>query len=287
MNNTVQGRTGPASSVSAAASASAVAVLDVRRMGVSFEDGGKAKEILRDVSFRISAKEFVCIVGPSGAGKTTLVRCLAGLSRPTSGSVLLDGEPVVGPPARLALVAQDYSRSLMPWLRVRDNVRLPLRGKGISAAEQNARVARALGAVGLPGAEELYPRQLSGGMQQRVSIARALAYDPEILIMDEPFASVDAQTRAELEDLIMQLQRASQLSVVLITHDIDESVYLSDRILVLGGRPAGILQEYAIDLGRTRDQLETKALRQFAEYRSEVFRSIQAASAMMRKDDRP
>jgi len=175
----------------------------------------------------------------------------------------------------------------MPWLRVRDNVRLPLRGKGISAAEQNARVARALGAVGLPGAEELYPRQLSGGMQQRVSIARALAYDPEILIMDEPFASVDAQTRAELEDLIMQLQRASQLSVVLITHDIDESVYLSDRILVLGGRPAGILQEYAIDLGRTRDQLETKALRQFAEYRSEVFRSIQAASAMMRKDDRP
>ncbi len=287
MNNTVQGRTGPASSVSAAASGSAVAVLDVRRMGVSFEDGGKAKEILRDVSFRISAKEFVCIVGPSGAGKTTLVRCLAGLSRPTSGSVLLDGEPVVGPPARLALVAQDYSRSLMPWLRVRDNVRLPLRGKGISAAEQNARVARALGAVGLPGAEELYPRQLSGGMQQRVSIARALAYDPEILIMDEPFASVDAQTRAELEDLIMQLQRASQLSVVLITHDIDESVYLSDRILVLGGRPAGILQEYAIDLGRTRDQLETKALRQFAEYRSEVFRSIQAASAMMRKDDRP
>ncbi len=285
MNNTVQGRTGTAS-VSAAA-ASAVAVLDVRRMGVSFEGGGKAKEILRDVSFRISAKEFVCIVGPSGAGKTTLVRCLAGLSRPTSGTVLLDGEPVVGPPARLALVAQDYSRSLMPWLRVRDNVRLPLRGKGISAAEQNARVARALGAVGLPGAEELYPRQLSGGMQQRVSIARALAYDPEILIMDEPFASVDAQTRAELEDLIMQLQRASQLSVVLITHDIDESVYLSDRILVLGGRPAGILQEYAIDLGQTRDQLETKALRAFAEYRSEVFRSIQAASAMMRKDDRP
>jgi NitT/TauT family transport system ATP-binding protein len=284
MNNTVQGRTGTAS-VSAAASA--VAVLDVRRMGVSFEGGGKAKEILRDVSFRISAKEFVCIVGPSGAGKTTLVRCLAGLSRPTSGTVLLDGEPVVGPPARLALVAQDYSRSLMPWLRVRDNVRLPLRGKGISAAEQNARVARALGAVGLPGAEELYPRQLSGGMQQRVSIARALAYDPEILIMDEPFASVDAQTRAELEDLIMQLQRASQLSVVLITHDIDESVYLSDRILVLGGRPAGILQEYAIDLGQTRDQLETKALRAFAEYRSEVFRSIQAASAMMRKDDRP
>ena len=114
MNNTVQGRTGTAS-VSAAASA--VAVLDVRRMGVSFEGGGKAKEILRDVSFRISAKEFVCIVGPSGAGKTTLVRCLAGLSRPTSGTVLLDGEPVVGPPARLALVAQDYSRSLMPWLR--------------------------------------------------------------------------------------------------------------------------------------------------------------------------
>jgi len=284
MDDTAQQRVGSPAGTSASP---VEAVLDVRRMGVSFDAGGRSKEILRDVTFSISAKEFVCIVGPSGAGKTTLVRCLAGLSRPTAGTVLLDGEPVVGPPARLALVAQDYSRSLMPWLRVRDNVRLPLRGKGIAAAEQKDRVAAALNAVGLPGAEDLYPRQLSGGMQQRVSIARALAYDPEILIMDEPFASVDAQTRAELEDLIMKLQRGSQMSVVLITHDIDESVYLSDRILVLGGRPAGIMQEFAIDLGTERDQLETKAMRAFAEYRSEVFRSIQSASASMRRDERP
>jgi len=259
-------------------------VLEVEELGVQFGSGPTSMTVLSGVSFSIGSSEFVCIVGPSGAGKTTLVRCLSGLTRPTSGTVRLDGEPVLGPPERLALVAQDYSRSLMPWLRVADNVRLPLRGKGIPVVEQRERIRRALDEVGLQDAAHLYPGQLSGGMQQRVSIARALAYNPEILIMDEPFASVDALTRSELEDLIHRLQRQSKIAVVLITHDIDESVYLSDRILVLGGRPASIMHEYSIDLGEERDQLTTKSLRTFAEYRADVLRSIHAAGAVMRDE---
>lgn len=257
-------------------------VLEVEDLCVRFGSGPTGKEVLGGVSFSVAASEFVCIVGPSGAGKTTLVRCLSGLTQPTSGVVRLDGAPVLSPPERLALVAQDYSRSLMPWLRVSDNIRLPLRGKGLSVAVQRARIADALEAVGLPDAAHLYPGQLSGGMQQRVSIARALAYNPEILIMDEPFASVDALTRSELEDLILRLQRQSQLAVVLITHDIDESVYLSDRILVLGGRPASIMREFAIDLGEERDQLTTKSRHEFTQHRADVLRSIHAAGATMR-----
>lgn len=256
-------------------------VVEVHDLAVSFPTPKGTKDVLAGIDIRVDSAEFVCIVGPSGAGKTTLIRAISGLSTPTSGSVLLDGNPVTGPPAPLALVSQDYTRSLMPWLRVEDNIHLPLRGKGLSRSEVRERITDALTAVGLPDVGRSYPWQLSGGMQQRVSIARALAYRPEVLVMDEPFASVDAQTRADLEDLILQLQHSTGVTVLLVTHDIDESVYLADRVVVLGGAPATVIREVNIDLGRTRDQLTTKSRPEFVDYRAEVLTSIREARAGM------
>src|SRR4051794_34566271 len=179
-------------------------ILDVQDLGKSY-DGAQPFEAIRSLSFEIRQGEFCSVVGPSGCGKTTLLKVLSGLLAPTHGVALLNGRPITAPPDRLALVFQDYSRSLLPWLTVEKNVRLPLRAKHLSAKEQ-VRIAReALAAVGLSGAGDRHPWQLSGGMQQRVAIARALAYQPDILLMDEPFASVDAQTRADLEDLVLDV----------------------------------------------------------------------------------
>ncbi|MDQ1709492.1 MAG: NitT/TauT family transport system ATP-binding protein [Frankiaceae bacterium] len=235
-------------------------------------------EVLRDVSFQVSTGEFVCIVGPSGVGKTTLLRCLSGLQRPSGGSVSFQGAEVSGPPRELALVFQDYSRSLLPWASVVDNVALPLRAGGLSKRDAADAAKIALDEVGLGTCDpSAYPWQLSGGMQQRVAIARALAYKPSIVLMDEPFASVDAQTRADLEDLVRRLQVELGLTVVLVTHDIDEAVYLADRIVALAGSPAAVAEVVAVDLGTARDQLDTKLLPRFAELRAHVYRLIRGA----------
>jgi NitT/TauT family transport system ATP-binding protein len=232
---------------------------------------------LGGISFDVQKGEFVSIVGPSGCGKTTLLRCISGLMHPSGGEVHLAGRQIESVPKDLTLVFQDYRRSLYPWLRVADNVEFPLRHGGVAKAERKARVQQALEDVGLSGHAAKYPGQLSGGMQQRVAIARALAYRPNVLLMDEPYASVDAQTRATLEDLLLEVWARRNKTVLFVTHDIDESVYLADRVLVLSGAPSHVVAEIKVDLPRPRDQIETKAAPEFVALRAEAARLIRDA----------
>jgi NitT/TauT family transport system ATP-binding protein len=230
--------------------------------------------VAANISFDVKAGEIVSIVGPSGCGKTTLLKALAGLIRPTGGTIRFQGKVVQGVPDRLAIVFQEYGRSLLPWTTVNGNIELPLRYQSIPSDERRRRVAESLHAVDLSGFGERYPWQLSGGMQQRVAIARALAYQPKLLLMDEPFASVDAQTRADLEDLVAAVRDRFGITMVLVTHDIDESVYLSDRVIVLSRPPSTVLAQVRIELPRPRDQIKTKATQQFVEKRSEIAQMI-------------
>jgi NitT/TauT family transport system ATP-binding protein len=246
-------------------------VLSVEALHHAYAPGQIA---IADLSFDVSAGEIVSIVGPSGCGKTTLLKALAGLLEPTGGVIRFQGKPVRGVPPGLAMVFQEYSRSLFPWATVRANIELPLRYQPIDASERSRRVFESLKAVGLSGLGHRYPWQLSGGMQQRVAIARALAYQPKLLLMDEPFASVDAQTRADLEDLAAIVRDRFDITIVLVTHDIDEAVYLSDRVVVLSSAPSTVLAQIAINLPRPRDQIATKACDQFVARRSEVAQLI-------------
>ena len=252
-------------------------ILDVRGVKKVYEDASRTVEAVRDRTFSIESGELACIVGPSGAGKTTLLKIIAGLLDPTDGEVVLEGERVTGTPAGMAVVFQEYGRSLFPWMTVWQNVELPLKEKKVPAAERRRLVQAALEAVGLADVPAAHPWQLSGGMQQRVAIARAVAYEPHILLMDEPFAAVDAQTRADLEDLVRSLWRRLGVTVLFVTHDIDESVYLGQRVIVLSSSPTVVMADVAIDLPDDRDQLTTRSAPRFTELRSQVYELIQQA----------
>jgi len=252
-------------------------ILDVRGIKKVYEGRSRTVEAVRDLTFSIESGELACIVGPSGAGKTTLLKIIAGLLDPTDGEVVLEGERVTGTPAGMAVVFQEYGRSLFPWMTVWQNVELPLKEKKVPAAERRRLVEDALEAVGLADVPAAHPWQLSGGMQQRVAIARAVAYEPHILLMDEPFAAVDAQTRADLEDLVRSLWRRLGVTVLFVTHDIDESVYLGQRVIVLSSSPTVVMADVAIDLPDDRDQLTTRSAPRFAELRSHVYELIQQA----------
>jgi NitT/TauT family transport system ATP-binding protein len=251
--------------------------LEVRGLRKVYQGPGRSVEALRDLTFSVAASELVCVVGPSGCGKTTLLRCAAGLLEPTAGEILVEGDPVAGPPPDLAVVFQEYGRSLFPWMTVRANVELPLRSKGLAGDRRRRLVEEALAAVGLEDVHGAYPWQLSGGMQQRVAIARAVAYEPQVLLMDEPFAAVDAQTRAELEDLVRSVWRRTGVTIVFVTHDIDEAVYLGQRVLVLSSSPTVVQEDLAVDLPDERDQLTTRSDPRFTQLRSHVYAQIQRA----------
>lgn len=254
-------------------------MLVVNRLAKTYGDpAAGGVEAIRDISFDVRPREFLCIVGPSGGGKTTLLRCLCGLHARSGGTIELNGRNITEPPPEMAAVFQDYSRSLMPWFTVHRNIELPLQNTIKDKQVRAERIAWSLHEVGLDGLGDRYPWQLSGGMQQRVAIARAIAYEPEILIMDEPFASVDAQTRSDLEDLMLSIQQDVGTAVVLVTHDIDEAVYLADRVVVLSSRPSTVLENLEIELPRPRDQITTKSLPRFAAYRNHVLELIRATS---------
>jgi len=242
-------------------------VTDLRK-----EYGGAVPNLAIDrISFSVREGMRLSVVGPSGAGKTTLLKCISGLQSVTAGRVAFRGGEVKAPPDGLAIVFQDYARSLFPWMSVEKNVDLPLRYRALSRQRRADIVANALESVGLGNQGKRYPGELSGGMQQRVAIARALAYQPRLLLMDEPFASVDAQTRLSLEDLTLRLCKQYDITLMLITHDIDEAIYMGDQVLVLSASPAVVRETIDVDLPRERDQIETKLLRRFSEIRAEVY----------------
>ena len=252
-------------------------MLEIRSLRKTYGGQGRQVEALGDITLTVDDGQFVCVVGPSGCGKTTLLRCLGGLLEPTSGEVRVSGRPVTGPPDGLAIVFQEYGRSLFPWLRVAENVELPLKSKGLGKAERQQLVADSLTAVSLADAGRAYPWQLSGGMQQRVAIARAIAFQPKVMLMDEPFAAVDAQTRADLEDLVRMVWKRFGITMLFVTHDIDEAVYLGERVVMLSSSPTHVVENLEVDLPSERDQLKTRSDARFVELRTHVYARIQEA----------
>ncbi len=226
------------------------AALVVRNLSLVFPDGETGLHVLSEVSFTVRPEEFVCILGPSGSGKSTLLRVLAGLLMPTKGDVLFDGEKLNGPRREIGFVFQ--KANLMPWRSVLENITLPLELQHIPVDTARARAQELVDLVGLQGFEESLPHDLSGGMAQRVAIARALVHDPRILLLDEPFGSLDALTRERMGGELMRIWQARRKTVVMVTHAIQEAVYLADRVVVLSPRPGRIRLDLSIDLPRPR-----------------------------------
>jgi NitT/TauT family transport system ATP-binding protein len=244
-------------------------IFELEGVAVTLPSGQTQRQILEDVSFRVRQREVVGVVGPSGTGKTTLLRVLSGLLSCSAGSVLLDAKPVLGPTQEAVTVFQDYSSALLPWRTVERNVALPLEGR-TSKSERRERVRRALEVVGLADRMDEYPWRLSGGMQQRVQIARALVLEPRVLLMDEPFGALDAITKGSLHDQLLDVQAKTGATIVFITHDVEEAVYLSDRVMVIHGSPGRIVHEVRTELPRPRDQIATRDLSRYNEVRHEL-----------------
>jgi NitT/TauT family transport system ATP-binding protein len=247
--------------------------LECRSVTVELPHRFGRKRIIEDISFQVRSGEFLTIVGPSGTGKTTLLRVMGGLTSPASGSVLVHGKELDGPPNNVVIVFQDYSNALLQWRTVAANVAFGIE-RTLDRTDIEQRVRDALALVGLEKNAEDHPWELSGGMQQRVQIARALALRPDVMLMDEPFAALDAMTKASMQDELFRVRDRTGTSFVFITHDIEEAVYLGDRIAVLKGSPGRIDQVFEIGLPAPRDQLSTRQLPQFLEFRYAVQQAI-------------
>ncbi|MBI2206268.1 MAG: ABC transporter ATP-binding protein [Candidatus Rokubacteria bacterium] len=244
-----------------------------------YVDPRTAEEVvaIRGLDLTIEPNEFVSIIGPSGCGKTTFLHMLAGLRKATGGRMLVHGKPITRPGADRGMVFQDYA--LLPWKTARENVEFGLKIKGLPAAERTATADRYLRQVGLDGFQNKYPRELSGGMQQRVALARALANTPEILLMDEPFASVDALTRISLQELLMQLWESEPRTIVFVTHSVEEAVFLSSKVAVFSARPGRCARIVPIDLPRPRRWAALQAHPRTAELRQELLALVQGGIA--------
>jgi NitT/TauT family transport system ATP-binding protein len=232
------------------------------------------KLVLDHIDIAVDEGEFLCVVGPSGCGKTTLLRLFAGLVPPSEGDILAAGDPVRGPSRERAIVFQDYGRSLLPWRSVWANVALAYESQGIARAERRARAYALLDRMGLAEVGEYFPGQLSGGMQQRVQIARTLAQEPRVMLMDEPFGALDAMTRQTLQDEIARLAGEHGITTVFITHDLEEAIYLGDRVVALASNPGRVVETLEVGLKRPRDQLTTREDPLFLAHRHRLFQLL-------------
>ena len=246
-------------------------IMAVARAGVSFG----AVEVLKGIDLSMRRGEFVCVVGPSGSGKTTLLRLLAGLQSATAGKVTHQGKPLNGPARGVAIVFQDYAHALLPWRDASGNVSLALEAAGMPRAQRPARIGELLAMVGLGNHGDLFPAQMSGGMQQRLQIARCLAQEPSVLLMDEPFGALDAMTRQKLQDEILRIVDDSGVTAFFVTHDLEEAIYLGDRIVALEPNPGRIGAIFEVPLPRPRHQLNTREAPEFLRLRRELFDFIQ------------
>ncbi|CAN5676458.1 ABC transporter ATP-binding protein [soil metagenome] len=236
---------------------------------------GQRTQALQPIDFEVRENDFVTILGPSGCGKSTLLRIVAGLGHPTSGQVLLNGQKVIGPGADRGMVFQSYT--LFPWLDVEQNIRFGLRERGMPEAQQKERADYFIAKVGLRGFEKHFPKQLSGGMQQRTAIARALANDPKILLMDEPFGALDNQTRVLMQELLLGIWEAERKTVLFVTHDIDEAIFMANRVAVFSARPGRIKAELAVDLPHPR-HYTVKTTPEFMALKARLTEEIRAES---------
>jgi NitT/TauT family transport system ATP-binding protein len=254
--------------------------LSIQGICKSYGEGASCAEVLKEVSLEIGCGEFVSILGPSGCGKSTLLGIVAGLLTPTQGVVKLDGRLVREPVVEMIYLFQQYSKSLFPWRRVRGNVALGLEARARRCHRKQSEIEdmceEYLALVGLENVGHLYPWQLSGGMQQRVAIARALIAGPKVLLMDEPFSAVDALARSLLQDLVLELWQRLKITVLFVTHDVDEAVYLADRVLTLSKAPSRVVDRIEVALPRPRQPIETRELPDFLRYRRELVARVAA-----------
>jgi NitT/TauT family transport system ATP-binding protein len=254
-------------------SSPAIPAVSVQGLSVLFASAAGRHLVLSDISFDVRDGQFLCIVGPSGCGKTTLLRLLAGLLAPSAGEILFHGQPVKGPSRDRAIVFQDYTKALLPWRTVAGNIALSLEACGVAEPERGERVGALIQKMGLQKSAHQFPGQLSGGMQQRVQIARCLAQQPKLLLMDEPFGALDAMTRQALQDEVARLATEQRMTVVFITHDLEEAIYLGDRVIALGaGRIAEMID---VEIARPRNQLETREDPRFLAHRHRLFGLLQ------------
>lgn len=249
------------------------ALLEFQNAGVAFG----AKQVLSGIDLEIAEGEFVCVVGASGCGKTTMLRLIAGLLAPTQGKVCYGGEPVLGPRPEIAIVFQDYGKALLPWRTVYGNVELALEAAGTPRRERPAIIAQLLELMGLEGDGAKFPSELSGGMQQRVQIARSLAQQPQVLLMDEPFGALDAMTRQGLQDELQRLMMKHRMTVFFVTHDLEEAIYLADRVVALRRNPGRIGKVFEVKIARPRDQVATPEDPEFLRIRRELYDFIKDA----------
>ncbi|HVW17453.1 MAG TPA: ABC transporter ATP-binding protein [Solirubrobacteraceae bacterium] len=276
---TMNGETMVAAPMAPASSdAGGAPIFELRGVEVSLPSGGEMRRILDGIDLEVQAGDVVGVVGPSGTGKTTLLRVLGGLLQPTAGTVLLDAKPVVEPTGDAVTVFQDYASALLPWRTVERNVALPLEGR-MPRAQRADRIRHALEMVGLADRAGEYPWRLSGGMQQRVQIARAMVMEPRVLLMDEPFGALDAITKASLQDQLLQVRAEIGATVVFITHDVEEAVYLADRVIVIHGTPGRLVHEVRTELPRPRDQLATRDLPRYHDVRHELAQTLRNGRA--------